>query len=259
MFRCQRKTPAHIKIALVKGTLFENYQMQIEKILSVIYLFTIRSSYESVRRETFDWVNNVEISDNTIADWYSNCREICLCALDDAFEARGKLGGPGFFVEIDEMKFGKRKHHVGRVVEGQWIFGMILHGSNERPEELRHEICPNNRRDSDTLLSLVKKHVALGTTIISDCWAAYNCLNNEGFNHLTVNHSYNFNDPDTWANTQKIESIWRQLRTRLARGGVRSEYLGDHLCEFLWHREIRKRGLDPFSDFLKEICKVYPQ
>jgi hypothetical protein len=157
------------------------------------------------------------------------------------------------------MKFGKHKHNVGRVVEGQWIFGMILHGSQERREELRLEICSNNQRDSETLLTFIKNHVVLGTTIMSDCWAAYNCLEHEGFNHLKVNHSYNLIDPDTWAKTQKIESIWQQLRSRLSRGGVKSEYLGDHLCEFLWHREIRKKNLDSFSEFLKEIAKVYPQ
>ena len=32
---------------------------------------------------------------------------------------------------------------------------------------------------------------------MSDCWKAYNCLNNKGYVHLTVNHSYNFVDPDT--------------------------------------------------------------
>ena len=47
-----------------------------------------------------------------------------------------------------------------------------------------------------------------GTTIISDCWKSYNCLNNEGFQHLTVNHTYNFVDPDTVKEKTKIFTIY---------------------------------------------------
>jgi hypothetical protein len=88
MFRCQtRKNRTHdYKVPLVNKTLFEGHHLPIEKLLTTIYLFTNRSSYEDVRRETFDWLNNIEISDNTIANWYSYCRETCLCALDDSFE-----------------------------------------------------------------------------------------------------------------------------------------------------------------------------
>ena len=42
---------------------------------------------------------------------------------------------------------------------------------------------------------------------MSDLWRAYDCLNDEGFQHLTVNRSLNFVDPDTGAHTQNIENI----------------------------------------------------
>ena len=53
---------------------------------------------------------------------------------------------------------------------------------------------------------------SIGTTIISDCWRSYDCLNEEDFEHLTVNHSLNFVDPETGAHTQNIESLWWQIK-----------------------------------------------
>ena len=34
-------------------------------------------------------------------------------------------------MEIDESKFGKRKYHRGRSVDGHWVFGGIEQGSRE--------------------------------------------------------------------------------------------------------------------------------
>jgi len=101
-----------------------------------------------------------------------------------------KLGGPERTVEIDEAKIGKRKYR-GRLVKGHWIFG-----GYERDLK-KIFIIPVKDRTEETLLTCIKKWILPGTTIVSDCWKSYNCLNNEGFQHLTVNHSYNFVDPQT--------------------------------------------------------------
>ena len=51
-----------------------------------------------------------------------------------------------------------------------------------------------------------------GTTIISDCWKAYDCLASEGYKHFKVNHKVNFVDPDTGAHTNRIERHWRDAK-----------------------------------------------
>ena len=102
-----------------------------------------------------------------------------------------KLGGPERIVEIDEAKIGKRKYNRGRLVKGHWIFG-----GYER-ESKKIFIVPVEDRTETTLLACIKEWILPGTTIVSDCWKSYNCLSNEGFQHLTVNHSYNFVDPES--------------------------------------------------------------
>ena len=58
--------------------------------------------------------------------------------LDRLYKNRGKLGGPGSLVKINEMKFGRRKYECGRIVEDSWIFGALQVDTRE----LRLEICP---------------------------------------------------------------------------------------------------------------------
>jgi hypothetical protein len=43
-----------------------------------------------------------------------------------------KIGGPGKVVEIDESKFGRRKHHRGHPVKGQWVFGGVERESGNK-------------------------------------------------------------------------------------------------------------------------------
>ena len=46
----------------------------------------------------------------------------------------------------------------------------------------------------------MNRYVVPGSTSIQDCW--------RGFEHLRVNHSQYFVDPNIWANTQNIKSNW---------------------------------------------------
>jgi len=180
-----------------------------------------------------------------------------MLALDTEFEAEKFIGGPNEMVEIDECKIGRRKYHRGRIIEGSWILGIIHRG---HPINYRLEICPENKRDANTLLSLIKKHVAPGTEIHTDCWKGYINLNDHGYIHKTVNHSQEFVDSETGAHTQNIESSWRWMRRQLSRGGIHSTTLADHMCEFMWRRRVLKLNIDPhtFDQLLKDIKTIYP-
>ena len=49
--------------------------------------------------------------------------------------------------------------------------------------------CPNNKRDRDTLETLILDHVAQGSTIYTDGWAAYRNLETHVYSWDYVNQS----------------------------------------------------------------------
>jgi len=63
-----------------------------------------------------------------------------------------------------------------------------------------------NRRE-DTLLPIILSNVETESTIYSDGWRGYYNLGTYFSVHHTVNHTEYFVDPDTGANTQKMECL----------------------------------------------------
>ena len=100
-------------------------------------------------------------------------------------EEQGQLGGPGTIIQIDESKFGKRKFNRGRRVEGHWVLGAIQNGS----EDFRLIVCPDNIRNAETLIPIIKQHIRVGSEIHTDAWKAYRQLSSHGYTHKIVNHS----------------------------------------------------------------------
>ena len=89
-------------------------------------------------------------SEHTLMDWYNFAREVCYEIIQRDSE---QIGGDGKEVEIDESKFGKRKNHKGKRVDGVWVFGGI---------ERQSKKCffPNCRgqKCQNTYLNHPKKH-----------------------------------------------------------------------------------------------------
>jgi len=144
-----------------------------------------------------------------VVDWSSYCREVLIFL---TIKTSQVIGGPNIVVEIDEAKFGKRKHNVGRIVQGQWVFGGI-----ERDNPEKCFLVPVPDRKSNTLISRIEEYIRPGSIRMSDCWKAYNLIDNARFLHLQVNHTYNFIDPETGAHTQNIERMWREVRATIPR------------------------------------------
>ncbi|KAF0759308.1 Uncharacterized protein FWK35_00010443 [Aphis craccivora] len=186
-------------------------------------------------------------SRSTIVDWYNLCRDVTVAE----FQKR-KMGGPGLVVKYNrgQLCLGDHKpkaisdeneessdedevinnQNYGQQIQGPWIFGLCC----------KHDGILERR-----------------TTIYSDKWRAYSTLNEHGFIHKTVNHSENFIDPITGAETQTIETLWRHVKNKYnikTRGAT--NILSSQLQEEWW-RSLQKPNEDLFESFLEAIRTTY--
>jgi hypothetical protein len=127
VYRCQRKTrirnirPHDVKITLARGTWFENSNLPMEKILVLTYCAAVGHKVSFINKEIGAVIDddNTDVSKETIADWLSYFRELCLTSLTALMAGRGPLGGVGQAVEIDEAKIWTSKIPSGEDCGGQ--------------------------------------------------------------------------------------------------------------------------------------------
>lgn len=249
LWRCQKwvakqkkkKAKCNWSQSVYKGTFFDKAHLDLESVLLFVNIYL---------RECFSFVfvrNELQLSDPTIVDWASFCREVLI---EWCLKQTGKIGGHNKIVEIDESKFGKRKYNVGRLIEGQWVFGGICR------ETRACFMVPVDKRDSETLLAVIEERIEPGTTIISDCWKAYNCLEEKGYKHLTVNHSVNFVDPTTLAHTNNIERLWREAKSKVPLYGRRRKHFAGYLARSMFLMAEKNQN-KRFHRFLEEVAALY--
>lgn len=190
-----------------------------------------------------------DISNHTVVDFYNFCREVCAVLIEDESE---QIGGVGKVVEVDESKFGRRKYHKGRRVDGVWVFGGIERDSN--PPKCFFVTVQD--RTAETLIGLIKRWIKPGTKILSDCWKSYATLESEGYIHETVNHSVTFVS-DTGVHTNTIESRWNSLKKSLPKYGTTKTLYDSYFAEYCIRRKYLDCSEDRFLQFLSLIAKVY--
>ncbi len=155
-----------------------------------------------------------------------------------------RIGGEGRIVEIDESLFIKVKHNRGRdtLRPKVWVFGLYERATADQPKRVL--FFKVDSRDAVTLLNVIYNHVLPGTTILSDCWAAYNRIIDldRQYDHRTVNHSLTFVAPDG-THTNSIESTWRAAKRQFKEmNGVSRLYLQAYLDEYCWRLENGNRN-----------------
>ena len=110
-----------------------------------------------------------------------------------SLNSRIMLGGEDKTVEIDESAKGRKGKFRRGAFRGsgiKWIFGII----DRETKKCHIEHVPNRKRE--TLFPIINRYVARGTLINPDEFSTYQTLNQEGYEHGTVNHSENYVSPN---------------------------------------------------------------
>jgi transposase-like protein len=90
-------------------------------------------------------------------------------------------------------------------MDGQWVFGGVEH-KEDGGATSRCFLTVMPDRTKETLLNVIQEYIEDRTTIYSDCWKSYDCLQDEGYEHWKVNHSVNYKDPITGVHTNTIST-----------------------------------------------------
>ena len=104
--------------SVVRNSFFKGSKLNLQQLLRIIYCFCAKSTNEFV-------VGEFGISEETVVDWYSYLRQVCLEWAVEKTRNGQKIGGAGKAVEIDESMFGKRKFNQGRKTKGSWVVGGV--------------------------------------------------------------------------------------------------------------------------------------
>jgi transposase-like protein len=127
------------------------------------------------------------------------------------------------------------------------VFGGIERGSG------RTFLVAVNDRSTETLIGLIKKWIRPGTTVITDCWAAYRSLPDEGYTHLSVNHSITFVNEDTGAHTNTIEATWKHVKAAMNPYNRNVAY-GYFLADYMFRKKCKAEDIHPFCKFMEIVA-----
>lgn len=139
----------------------------------------------------------------------------------------------------------------GRGTTKQPVFGIF---ERER-SVVRIWVVPNVLKR--TLMPIIKKHIARGSTIYSDGYQLYQETVHEGYLHDFVDHHQNEYARGE-VSTNAMEGFWGLLKRRLrSTGGIRRERLSLYAAEEAWRYNHRTRSESAQIQKLLQLVKEF--
>ena len=167
-------------------------------------------------------------------------------------------------VEMDEMYLGGREanKHESKKTEGTQgrstktktpIFGMIERGG---------KVVAMKVEDTKgaTLIPIVSQFVEEGATTYTDEASIYHKLDENGYNHVFVNHSQREYVRANDIHTNGIEGFWGHFKRVIfsTYHSVSKDYLQRYIDEQAYRWNTRKwSASERFEDMFKKACKVF--
>ena len=235
-WRCNNRSCKRKEISIFVDTIFYKSHLTVNKVIMIGYLWATGLSASQICHIT-------GVNKNTITFYMNSYRTACSSYIETTAEL---IGGDQIIVEVDESKFGKRKFNRGHRVTGSWVVGGI-----ERTDRKRFFAVVVESRDKDTLWEVISTHVAEGSVIYTDCWAAYNILDEMEVEHGTVNHSLHYKDPETGVHTNTIEGLWNGIKMQIPPRRYGRNDLQHCIFEVMW----RKQHKDDLWTALLELLR----
>lgn len=218
-FHCRSRSCRKIT-SVYNGSFFSKSKMPCNQILQIGYYWLGGSGHGEIMRYT-------GVSDKTVTAYLGYYRQLVSSSIDGDDTM---IGGDGVTIEVDESKFGKRKHNRGHHVEGVWVIGGVERTpSRGMFAEVVHD------RSANTIKDVLLRHVRPGTTILTDMWRGYSDLESIGMHHDTVNHSLSFIS-ETGVHTNSIEGTWNGIKMRVPARNRTLESMPEFLLEYIWRR-----------------------
>ena len=112
-------------------------------------------------------------------------------------------------------------------------------------------------RSVRTLIPQIESNVLSISLIWTDEWASYISLSTVGYELETVNHSENFIDPVSDANTQKIERVQKDEKICLETVHRPTHLLQSYLDETCWRTHDHHNASDFLAPFLADAAEHY--
>jgi hypothetical protein len=221
VWRCT-KLYCNKEISLLYQSFFADSKIDPNKVMLIMYLKLANTLSTSIQMITGH-------SSATVSKVLAKFRNLVTEDVKDRVEI---IGGDGIEVEIDETLISKKKN-PWTLKNGIWVFGGV-----ERTTQRRFfaEVAPD--RKHNTLFEVIKRNIHPGSIIISDCWSSYRTINKVlRMDHMTIDHSKNFRDPDTGAHTNTIEGTWHGLKLKIPNLERKVEKLDEYIFEFIWRRQ----------------------